>query len=87
MGWFKRHLNWTWGISFLLWFCLLLIQAIVPFRGILLLITGTIDSFILFPAWIVASVWVLKKKGRSLWWLILTIYGSPLWLSNKSKDG
>ncbi len=33
------------------------------------------------------SVWVLKQKRRSLWWLLLYGWLSPLWLSNKNNSG
>ena len=32
---------------------------------------------------LVVSGWVIKQKGRSLWWLLLAGWFSPLWLSNK----
>jgi len=32
---------------------------------------------------LVVSGWVIKQKGRSLWWLLLSGLFSPLWLNNK----
>ena len=33
---------------------------------------------------LVVSGWVIKQKGRSLWWIFLTPFFSPLWLKNMS---
>ena len=35
---------------------------------------------------LVVSGWVIKQKGRSLWWLLLSGFLSPLWLSNKKTQ-
>jgi tetratricopeptide (TPR) repeat protein len=29
--------------------------------------------------------WVIRQKGRSLWWLLLTVFFSPVWLGNESN--
>jgi hypothetical protein len=31
------------------------------------------------------SGWVIKQKGRSLWWILLSGWFSPLWLGNKKR--
>ena len=71
MNWFQRHLNWTWVFAYLIWIPLNLSHSIT------LWIIG--DIFLL-----VVSGWVIKQKGRSLWWIFLTPVFSPLWLKNKS---
>jgi hypothetical protein len=38
---------------------------------------------VLLVVLIPASVYVLIRKGRSLWWLLLLGWFSPLWLANK----
>ncbi len=35
---------------------------------------------------LIVSGWVIKQKGRRLWWILLTPVFSPLWLKNK-KEG
>jgi hypothetical protein len=69
-NWFQRHLNWTWALAYLVWIPLNGADHIVP------QIIGTV--FLLF-----VSGWVIKQKGRSLWWILLTPVFSPLWLKNK----
>lgn len=74
MNWFQKHLNWTWVFAFWIWIPLNLSHSII------LWIIG--DVLLL-----VISGWVIKQKGRSLWWIFLTPVFSPLWLSNKSLVG
>jgi len=69
-SWFRRHLNWTWVFAYLMWLPLNLSYNIEP------QIIGAI--LLLF-----VSGWVLKQKGRSLWWILLTPVFSPLWLKNE----
>ena len=70
MNWFQRHLNWTWVFAYLIWIPLNYSDdAIPPIIGAIFLL--------------VVSGWVIKQKGRSLWWILLTIIFSPLWLKNK----
>ena len=71
MSWFQRHLNWTWVFAYLIWIPLNASRDVEP------QIIGAI--FLL-----VVSGWVIKQKGRSLWWVLLTPFFSPLWLKNKS---
>ena len=68
--WFQKHLNWTWVLAYLIWLPLNLSYSIVP------QVIGAI--FLLF-----VSGWVIKQKGRSLWWILLTPVFSPLWLKNE----
>jgi len=30
------------------------------------------------------SLWVLHQKGRNTWWVLLSGWFSPVWLSNKN---
>ena len=70
LNWFQRHLNWTWVLVYLAWIPLNASDELVPqiIGAILLLLV---------------SGWVVKRKGRSLWWVLLTPLFSPLWLKNK----
>lgn len=72
MNWFQRHLNWTWVLVYLLWFVLNASESVVA---------GLVAAVF----WLIVSGWVIKQKGRRLWWLLLSWLFSPLWLSNKKK--
>jgi len=72
VNWFQRHLNWTWVFAYLIWLPLNWSDSIIPW------ILG--DILLL-----VVSGWVIKQKGRSLWWLLLLWVFSPLWLKNKKS--
>jgi tetratricopeptide (TPR) repeat protein len=76
VNWFQRHLNWTWGLAYLLWF-VINAYANDPF-GIAWWLSLVAAIF-----WLIVSGWVIKQKGRSLWWILLTPFFSPLWLKNK----
>jgi hypothetical protein len=80
MNWFQRHLNWTWALAYLLWF-VINAYARDPF-GILWWLSLVAAVF-----WLIVSGWVIKQKGRSLWWILLAPVFSPLWLRNKSLVG
>ena len=86
-NWFERHLNWAMVLT---WLSMLLVIYLI---GIFIALIdpsfteaaaeglGYILGFILpLPV----AVWVLKKKKRSLWWLLIS--GSPFFLliTNKS---
>lgn len=70
IGWIERHLNWTWVFAYLIWF---------PLNAIDNAVTSIIGAIFL----LYVSGWVIKQKGRSLWWIFLTPVFSPLWLKNK----
>ncbi|MFC1967128.1 hypothetical protein ACFLV2_00570 [Chloroflexota bacterium] len=70
MKWFQRHLNWTWVFAYLIWFLLNRSESVVVWLSVIILL-------------LIVSGWVIKQKGRRLWWILLTIVFSPLWLSNK----
>jgi len=76
LNWFQRHLNWTSVLSYLLWFVFIGITVAFPWQYSWQYFIATIVGLII-PSW------VLKQKGRDLWWLSLYPIGSPLWLNNK----
>ena len=88
MNWFERHLNWTYVLGYIMALVLCFIAG-----GIL----GTIDPYIadetlegigyliVLIVMLPMSIWVLKRKNRNLWWLLLAGCFSPLWLGNKSN--
>lgn len=80
MNWFEKHLNWTYVLVYVL---------IIAVRFLVVAVGGS-DLFfgIIYIVGIVfiliVSGWIIQQKGRSLWWLILFSFFSPLWLSNMS---
>ena len=87
MNWFQRHLNWTWVLAYLL-----LIVGAFMFGALMGILDPNVSEdavsvvaqifggiFIL-----VVSGWVIRQKGRSLWWLLLSGVFSPLWLENRN---
>lgn len=70
LNWFQRHLNWTWVFAWLIW---------IPLNASDDLVAQIIGAILL----LFVSGWVIKRKGRSLWWILLTPVFSPLWLRNK----
>jgi len=78
MNFFRRHLNWTYVLAYLLWFVLNLYgdESVVAWWL----------SLVVAILWLVISGWVIKRKGRSLWWILLSWIGSPLWLKNKEGN-
>jgi predicted branched-subunit amino acid permease len=87
MRWYERHLNLVWIFGLLLAYALNLVGGII---------WGTVNpdatlegidfmGYLIFLAVMVpVSIWVLKQKERSMWWLLLIMWGSPLWLGNKT---
>lgn len=86
MNWFRKHLNWSYMI--VLGFCFFVALTI----GVVIEFSApytpeetfdTIGYIIWLTIMIPVSIMVLKAKGRSLWWLLLIGWLSPVWLSNK----
>ena len=86
MNWFQRHLNWTWVL------CLLLTFVVAFVTGFLMAIVdpNVSEDVADVVGWIIylvvmlpVSGWIIKQKGRSLWWILLSGWFSPLWLGNK----
>jgi ribosomal protein L37AE/L43A len=89
MNWFQRHLNWTWVLSFLPAIVVVFIaEFLVAFSDP----TVSIDALTAVgkmaggTVMLIVSGWVIKQKGRSLWWILLSGWFSPLWLSNKKTE-
>ena len=87
-SWFERHLNWTmvlgWVGAYVIIFAVVFFAALVypsisdeTAEGI-----GVVIGLIIT---LPVAVWVLRKKNRSMWWLLIS--GSPffLLLSNKGS--
>lgn len=91
-NWFNRHLNWTWFIALASVFVFAIVVGIFaavidpyydPYSEY-----GMFDVIIYlyyFVVMISVSIWVLIRKNRSLAWIFLIGWFSPLWLANKRK--
>ncbi len=88
MNWFQRHLNWTYILA---WGACLFIAFIV---GTYLAISDTyatektmsdLSNIIAVVVMLPTSIWVLYRKKRSMWWLLLAGWFSPLWLWGKDE--
>ena len=88
MNWFQRHLNWTCVFSYLLVLVMATIGSVITVltypdisHNILAGIAAIAGGIIL----LLAGSWVIKQKGRSQWWLLLTVLFSPIWIGNESN--
>ena len=79
-NWSNKHLNWSWVLAVLfvlgnlaLWFVK---------DGFV----GGLEVTLLGIAVLIVSSFVIIRKGRSLWWLLLAPVCSPLWLTNKKIE-
>ena len=68
-GWFKHHINITWGIFTLLQFTGILFESSIPF-------------IILRLLWFGVTLWALSQKGRCFLWVLIPI--SVLFLPNNN---
>ena len=89
MNWWQRHLNWAYTVILLGYYvaCMMggvAVGLIAPYAidGLSTVISIGLWLVIMIPA----SVWVLRAKGRSLWWLLLAGWLSPLWLANRKRE-
>ena len=92
MSWFRRHLNWTvllawlaaFGVGFIAAFAVGFVMVVAdPYvsdealegAGYVASIVGGLA--VLAPAW----GWVLRRKNRSLWWLLLALLVPFGWIA------
>lgn len=83
MVWVRKHLNLFLLFLWLAWFILVFICLATQIEA--LIVTNYIGGiFVLF----MASGWVIKQKGRSLWWLLLWPIGHLLvpWLLQSQEQ-
>lgn len=86
-NWFERHLNWTmvlawvgtWVLTYLVWFFMAVTNP-----GLFVDFATAIGLIIFFAASISVGWWVLKKKNRSLAWLLICWTWFFLLIDNKS---
>jgi peptidoglycan/LPS O-acetylase OafA/YrhL len=94
MNWFQRHLNWTMvlvlaGLSLLITIPGVLI-AFTRYDIHWLAVALIVKVFIplIVAGVIITAVWVLRRKKRSLWWLLMILVplGFIVWLCLKNKN-
>jgi hypothetical protein len=79
MNWFERHLNWTWLVGFIV--VSLIVVTFIPYFRIWVISSQSYAGvFIVLPL----SAWVLHRKNRSVWFLLLStvIVLTPILLTN-----
>ncbi len=63
---FKRHLNWTLGLSWVVcWLLLVVASDIAAPKNLVYLIYYSFGFFLL-----VVTTWYLRRKNRSEWWTL-----------------
>jgi len=89
MEWFEKHLNWTWAFSWLLMQIISLTSYVLTISanetsisGAIIILVSFLLSIFSIIFWLVVSGWVIKQKGESLWWILLSGWWSPVWLRN-----
>lgn len=89
LAWFKEHLNWAYFTAFVFYyFACFLVGLILGSKnaeasdGLSL----AVSAFLFFAIMVPVSVIIIRAKGRSLWWLLLAGWFSPLWLTSKKKS-
>ena len=94
-NWFARHLNWTALLTWLIWLPIYIvvvpligsaiawfIKPHITWQAVSVVQLATLAPFLV---WILpTNIWILRKKDRSLWWLLLAPL-STIGLENKSK--
>ena len=73
MSWFKKHINWTFFLSWIVGIALYLstIPIMVNSEGPEIFIL----SYSLFIIWLLlVGGWFLRQKGRSLWYLLMLAF-------------
>jgi len=92
MNWFRRHLNWTALFGLLGGWAIGCMAAFVVANTMTFLDPYVSEGAIVAPATVTATVvglavfaatwgWVLRRKKRSLWWLLLAIFVPLGWIA------
>jgi len=84
VNWFERHLNWTmvlpWHVMALVGGCIVALADLRVFDEALWAMGIILGLLAPIPV----AVWVLRKKNRSIWWLLISWSYFFLSVSNKS---
>lgn len=81
MNWFESHLNQTYAIAYVLTIAVRFLIVAVSASDIVFFIFYIVGALFMLGV----SGWVIQQKGRSLWWILLFGFFSPLWLSNMAQ--
>jgi len=83
-NWCKEHLIWTYFLQlFIAWG--ILFTVVLPTFKPQVFEAGMAIYMIFFSiTFIIVNAWIIWQKGRSLWWLLLIGWFSPLWLTNNN---
>jgi len=84
MSWFRRHLNWTvllgflaaCGVAFVVGFVMVVADPSVSDEA--LEGAGVVTGL---PVLALVWGWVLRRKNRSLWWLLLALFVPFGWIA------
>jgi len=87
MNWFQRHLNWTWFLAAIVGsYVLGLIFGLIagstnPYAfytslGTLYWLMYSLSALLV----LIISIWVLRRKSQSLWWLLILLVPFVGWI-------
>lgn len=97
MNWFQRHLNWTLVLAWTVFNLFAVVYVGGDYAGFIVDLyraggVGVVQLYALFGFVVVAAYlfvcgWVLKRKSRSLWWLLILVvpFGFIVFLCLKNK--
>ncbi len=87
-NWFQRHLHWTfvlgWLVTFVVAFITGFVMALAD-SNVSVSAASAAERVVGLVITLPISAWVIVRKGRSLWWLLLAGFLSPLWLGNQNE--
>jgi len=90
MNWFQRHLNWTLVLTYLTPYLIIIILGTfgVLSSGSVPTIPEALFLIICFIAGFFVFGWVLRRKNRSLWWLLMVFvpFGFIVWLGLENRS-
>ena len=87
MNWFKRHINWSMGIGWLLSFpaalagyllfsCSIAVMLGMPYlRTMSGLVLSGAGYTVFIASIILVSLWGCRQKGQSGWWVLVALTG------------
>jgi len=75
MNWFQRHLNWTALLALVGSYALGLPGGLAIAFGWPAAVAGAVTAGVVgFVILVLTWGWVLRRKNRSLWWLLLALF-------------
>lgn len=88
VNWFERHLNWSCVLGWLV-----VMVGAFSFGILMGMLNPDVDADAIsvvaevfgLSFMLLVSGWIIRRKNRSLWWLILFGWLSPLWLTSVNR--